>query len=134
MKYEITKELETGNRIIDDEHRMLFDRVNQMMDACGAGKGRAAVETTLKFLVDYVDQHFGHEEELQKRSSYPNFTAHHAFHEGYKSKLRDIAANMSMDAPTISDVAMINQHAGVLIAHIRTEDKKLGAYLREKGN
>lgn len=134
MKYEITKELETGNQIIDSEHRMLFDRVNQLMDACGAGKGRAAVETTLKFLLDYVDQHFAHEEELQKRSNYPNFTAHHTFHEGYKQSLRDVTAQMSLDAPTISDVAMLNQKIGVLVSHIRTEDKNLGAYLREKGN
>ncbi len=134
MKYEITKELETGNRVIDEEHRTLFDRVNQLMDACSAGKGRASVETTLKFMLDYVDQHFAHEEELQKRNGYPNFTAHHAFHEGYEKKLRDVAAHMSLDAPTISDVATLNQQIGVLISHIRTEDKNLGAYLREKGN
>lgn len=42
MKYEVTKDLETGNSIIDGEHRELFRAVNSLMDACGKGQGRAA--------------------------------------------------------------------------------------------
>ena len=33
MRYELTKELETGNAIIDGEHRELFNAVNSLMDA-----------------------------------------------------------------------------------------------------
>ena len=43
MKYELTKDLETGNRIIDNEHRELLNAVNALLDACSAGKGRAQV-------------------------------------------------------------------------------------------
>ena len=71
MKYELTKELETGNSIIDREHRELFQAVNQLMDSCGYGKGRAAMEPAIKFLLDYVDKHFAHEEQLQQASGYP---------------------------------------------------------------
>ena len=39
MKYELTKDLETGNAVIDSEHRQLFKAVNDMMDACAAGPG-----------------------------------------------------------------------------------------------
>ena len=41
MRYEFTKELETGNRIIDNEHSELLNAVNALLDACGEGKGRA---------------------------------------------------------------------------------------------
>lgn len=41
MKYEVTKELETGNALIDSEHRQLFQMVNNLQDACAQGKGRA---------------------------------------------------------------------------------------------
>ena len=34
MKYELTKDLETGNRIIDNEHRELLNAVNALLDAC----------------------------------------------------------------------------------------------------
>ena len=32
MRYELTKDLETGNAIIDREHRELFEAVNQLLD------------------------------------------------------------------------------------------------------
>ena len=38
IKYELTKELETGNATIDREHRELFQAVNNLMDACGKGQ------------------------------------------------------------------------------------------------
>ena len=39
MKYTLTKDLETGNTLIDTEHRELFAAVNNLMDACSQGKG-----------------------------------------------------------------------------------------------
>ena len=33
MKYELTKDLETGNALIDSEHRQLFALINKLMDA-----------------------------------------------------------------------------------------------------
>ena len=54
MKYEVTKDLETGNAIIDGEHRELFRAVNTLLDACGQGQGRAALDPTIKFLLNYI--------------------------------------------------------------------------------
>lgn len=130
MRYEFTKELETGNRIIDNEHRELLNAVNALLDACGEGKGRARMGETVKFLNDYVDRHFAHEEQLQKQSGYPGYEAHHAFHEKYKQILREITAGMSGEA-SIADLAKLNGHVSLLVSHIRTEDKKLGAFLNK---
>ncbi len=131
-KYELTKELETGNIFIDKEHRELLQAANDLLDACGAGKGREYMSKTIKFLNDYVDKHFANEERLQKNSGYPNFEAHKAFHEKYKQKLRDITSGISSDNPTIGELSSLNAHIGLLITHIRTEDKKLGAFLNKK--
>lgn len=128
-KYEFTKDLETGNRIIDNEHRELLNAVNALLEACGEGKGRAKMGETVKFLNDYVDRHFTHEEQLQKQSGYPGYEAHHAFHEKYKQTLREITAGM--DGGSIADLAKLNGHVSLLVSHIRTEDKKLGAFLNK---
>lgn len=37
-RYELTKKLETGNAIIDGEHRELFAAVNKLLDACSKEK------------------------------------------------------------------------------------------------
>lgn len=129
MKYELTKDLETGNATIDKEHRELFAAVNSMMDACAKGQGRASIDPTIKFLLNYVDRHFAHEEELHQKSGFENLAAHKQFHAGYTAKLREIAASIPAAGPSVSDLSKLNQHIGVLVSHIRTVDKKLGTYI-----
>ena len=130
MKYELTKDLESGNAIIDGEHRELFRAVNTLMDACGKGQGRAALAPAIKFLLDYVNKHFAHEEQLQAKSNYPGMAAHKQFHEKYKSKLREIADKIPAAGPSVADVGALNGHIAVLVSHIKTEDKRLGAFLK----
>ena len=130
MRYELTKDLETGNATIDREHRELLRAVNQLMEACSKGQGRSAMEPAIKYLLNYVNQHFAHEEQLQQRSKYPGIAAHRAFHENYKSKLRDIISQIPAAGPTMIELGKLNTHIGILISHIRTEDKKLGAFLK----
>ena len=108
-RYEFTKRLETGNSIIDTEHKELILAVNKLLDACSKGEGRSSVDGTIQFLNNYVNEHFSHEEQLQRQSHYPGMAAHKAFHEQYKKTL----------------------NIGVLITHISTEDKKLGAFLSQ---
>ena len=131
-KYELTKDLETGNTIIDKEHRELIAAVNRLLDACSSGNGRTHMSETIKFLNDYVDRHFLHEEQLQKQSGYPGYTPHKTFHDNYKKKLKDITSKISGDSATITQLGELNAHIGILISHIRTEDKKLGAFLNSK--
>ncbi len=130
MKYEVTKDLETGNALIDSEHRQLFDAVNTLMDACSAGKGRMTIKNTAQFLGDYVIKHFRDEENLQKNSHYPGYASHRQFHRGYTQTLNNICKEIETDGPTISALSKMNQHIGVLVSHIRSEDKKLAEFLK----
>lgn len=130
-RYEFTKDLETGNALIDKEHKELIDAVNKLMDACSTGKGLDQVKQTSEFLNDYVDKHFAHEEQLQQKNSYPNITAHKAFHEKYKSTLKELTSGITSDA-SFGELAKLNGHISVLITHIKTEDKRLGAFLNGK--
>ena len=45
MRYELTKDLETGNPLIDSEHTELFNAVNNIVDACSKGQGRHIIES-----------------------------------------------------------------------------------------
>ncbi len=130
-RYEITKALETGNATIDQEHRELIRAVNKLLDACGEGKGRASMNETIQFLNQYVNQHFSHEERLQKQSGYPGMPAHRIFHEKYKQTLKEITSQIAVSGPTIAELGKLNKHISVLITHITTEDKKLAAFLNQ---
>ena len=131
-RYELTKKLETGNAIIDGEHRELFAAVNKLLDACSKAEGRTSMDETIKFLNNYVDQHFSHEEQLQRKSGYPDFASHKAFHEQYKKTLKEITARISSEGPTIVELGKLNGHISVLVSHISMVDKKLGAFLNQE--
>ncbi len=131
-KYEFTKDLETGNALIDREHRKLFDVINELMTACAAGKGKDSIDSATKFLINYVDEHFTHEEELQKWHKYPGYASHHTFHENYKKKLREVVSKIPAAGPSVGDIVSINGQVGVLISHIRIEDKKLANFIKDK--
>lgn len=131
MRYELTKDLETGNIFIDDEHRRLFKAVNDLLDACDKGQGRESLKKTMTFLSNYVNTHFDHEEQLQQKNNYPNYTAHKAFHEKYKSDLNALMAKIPASGATVGDLTALNAQIGILVSHIRTEDKRLGQFLQK---
>ncbi len=131
MQYELTQDLITGNTLIDTEHKQLFAAINDLLDACTKGKGRDQVMKTVDFLNRYVERHFSDEEKLQVNSKYPNYPAHKTFHDGYKRQMTQTTQELLNEGPTVKALGKLNQVAGVLISHIRVEDRKLAKYLRE---
>ena len=131
MRYELTPDLITGNNLIDTEHKQLFDAINALLDACGQGKGREKLMDTIKFLNNYVNKHFSDEERLQTSSNYPNYPGHKTFHDGYKRQLSQATQDLLNEGATVRALGQINQIAGILVSHIRVEDRKLAKYLRE---
>lgn len=131
MRYEMTKDLETGNALIDSEHRQLFKAVNDLLDACSQGKGRSQVESTLDFLVTYVAKHFADEEKLQVQTSYPGYSAHRQFHEWYKSELDKAAREIKIQGASITALNSLNQMVGKLLMHIRMDDRKVALHAKQ---
>lgn len=130
MRYELTPDLLTGNQLIDTEHKQLFAAINSMLDACSQGKGRDNLMQTVNFLNSYVQKHFGDEERLQVTSKYPNYAPHKTFHDGYRRKLMDATNALLSEGTSMRALGQVNQLAGVLISHIRTEDRKLAQFLK----
>lgn len=131
MAYQLTDELLTGNSVIDSEHRQLFDAINKLLDACSAGRGRDQLADTMRFLEDYINKHFSHEEQLQMQSKYPDYARHHQLHEGYKAVVREVSNELKQSGPSIALVGKVNSNvAGWLLNHIKTEDKKVAMHIK----
>lgn len=131
MRYELTKDLETGNIFIDGEHKQLFKAVNDLLEACDRGEGRSSLQKTINFLSNYVNTHFTNEEKLQQQNNYPGYTAHKAFHDKYKKDLNSLMEKIPAGGATVGDLTALNMQIGILVSHIRTEDKKLGQFLQK---
>lgn len=134
MAYLFTKDLETGNTLIDTQHKQLFDAINKLLDACAKGMGRSEIEETLDFLSKYVYTHFHDEEQLQQKYKYPDYIAHKKYHDEYKETIKAIAEELKRDGASIIMVSKVNTLiASWLINHIKRQDTKLAAHIRSVG-
>ena len=133
MAYTFTKDLETGNQLIDSEHRQLIDAINNLLSACATGQGRTELANTTKFLRDYTAKHFSDEEKLQLQSQYPDYANHKRYHEYLKKVVAGICQKLEKDGPTVALVGEVNSTiAGWLITHIKKEDVKVANHIKSK--
>ncbi|MCK5926333.1 MAG: hemerythrin family protein [Methylococcales bacterium] len=72
---------ETNVNFADDEHKVLFDKLNKVYDSAISGVERGEVGVQLDDLVAYVVEHFAHEEKEMKEKNYTGFEAHKAQHD-----------------------------------------------------
>jgi hemerythrin-like metal-binding protein len=122
-----------GNELIDAQHKQLFKAINSLMDACSKGEGQSAVNSTMQFLIDYTKKHFGDEEKLQQKYSYPDYTKHKQTHEDFKNAMNDLKNQLQTQGSTTLLVTKISSSVGGwLISHIEREDKKLADYIRKQ--
>lgn len=133
MAYTWTKELETGNTMIDSQHRQLIEAINKLLEACQAGKGRAELDKILTFLSSYTNQHFSDEEKLQQQYQYPDYQNHKKMHEQFRIVVRDLADQLRTNGPSIDLVGKVNSSiGGWLVNHIKSQDVKVAAHIRGK--
>lgn len=131
MAYQWTPDLETGNAIIDGEHKQLIAAINQLLEACSKGQGRTQLSSAVNFLQTYTHKHFSHEEQLQMESGYPDRVNHKRYHETFCKVVEQIGAEFNRDGPTVALVAKVNtQIGGWLLNHIKTEDVKVATHIK----
>lgn len=127
--------LDIGIESIDNQHKELFNRLNQLLTSVEDGKGHTEVIKTLDFLEEYVVEHFDDEEELQKKINYPLFDIQHAQHEEFKNELKKFRKIFETEG--ITDALALNIQEKLLDwfkNHIINLDKDLGDYLIENGH
>ena len=134
MKYEFTNELLTKNNLIDNEHKELFEVVNNLIDLCEKGRGRESINKTIEFLIKYVNNHFINEENLQIKNQYPNYTKHKNFHEIYKKELLDFSNEIHKSGINITTLSKLNHLVNKIINHIKIDDKKMATYINNLAN
>ena len=127
-----SSDLETGNDLLDAQHKQLIEALGNLTDACSGGKGRSVLAETMDFLESYTAKHFGDEETLQKQSGYPDYPNHKRLHDGFKRVVADLGRQLKAEGPTIVLVGKVNTNiGGWLVNHIKREDTKVAAHLHK---
>jgi len=126
-----TAELALGFSEIDDQHKEIIYRINQLVDACA--NGLCAIETRkmLDYLNTYVDKHFGGEQSIMEEISYPAIDEHLQEHTDFIVRIdafREKLLNQGPEWPLLQKIAQTL--VDWMFDHIWEHDRALARYLR----
>ena len=132
MAYVWSNSLAIGDPTIDAQHKLLVNMVNELVDSCCRGQGRATLSMTLNFLIEYTVKHFQDEETIQQKYSYPGYASHKKLHDDFKVYVGQLAKQLETEGATVTLVGNVNSSLGSwLVNHIQNEDVKIGEHIRK---
>jgi hemerythrin len=133
MPLEWTENLSVGVDIIDEQHKELFRRFGDLLDACHVGHGKEKIAELLGFLDDYVVFHFGEEEKLMQKYGYPGIESHRHEHAAFVRRLQYLKQGFQAEGPTQSLVSQtVRMLLNWIVKHIESVDLELGAFLKHR--
>lgn len=124
--------MSVGDEKLDSQHRHLLAQVNTLLDALAGGKNNLIViEQVLKFLNQYIEEHFADEERYMEEHQYPHLQEHRELHarfiERYTNMKKRIYTFDSIEGMLID----LEDHLGRWwIDHIGGADKDYATYVR----
>jgi len=92
----------TNVEICDQQHQILFDRINALYDAVSGGK-RAEIGERLDSMIDYVVEHFKTEERLMEEKGYEDLEKHRQEHENLVSTCADLQGKFHANEAEIEE-------------------------------
>lgn len=127
-------DLLTGVATIDGQHKDIFARMNNLLNAMSQGKGRDEVGNLLSFLGDYIVQHFKAEEAIMTKYNYSEYPTQHTEHTRFTNDIATFKKKFETGGATSSLVITVQQELyNWLMNHISNLDKKLGQFLKDSG-
>jgi hemerythrin len=121
----------TGIDDIDAQHRELFARIGQLLEASRNKRSREEVVRLLEFLGGYVVDHFASEERTMEGAGYPKLEGHRAEHRQFMKELEILRHELKSEGPTYLFVIRVgNRVTEWLREHIYRTDRLLGEWLK----
>lgn len=141
-----TQDLNTGIEVIDDQHKMIVDYINQL-ELAVKQRDRAAVGGVLVDLTDYTLSHFAFEESLQEDADYMFAKPHKSVHEVFAKRiaryqerhnsgdnvaeeLHAMLVNWLIDHIKRDDMAYVSAVKGNMLKVIAEKDKGGTAWIK----
>ncbi len=134
MAIKWTPNLAVGIEKIDEQHKVLFERINALIEACNQGKGKDTVADLITFLKDYVVFHFRDEQQIMLNYKYPQYEQHKKLHDRFIESLNELNKELEEQGPGLALVLKTNRLVvDWLINHISKVDTQLAAHIRNSG-
>lgn len=131
MAVKWTPNLSVGVENIDHQHKLLFEKANNLFQAGKQRKGKEVIAEMLDFLEDYTKQHFRDEEAYMAKINYPGLEQQKAAHKNFVAELAKLKEEYQKSGGNIVVIIRANQLiVNWLTKHISTMDKQIGLYAK----
>jgi hemerythrin len=137
---EWTKDLSVGIDMIDDQHRELFSRINDLVAAIKQKTCKYKIGDVVKFLDDYVLFHFKEEEKYMQEHHYPGYAGHKAQHnefiENFRKLKKELPKLQGGNKAGSYDLSVETNQVVVdwILDHIVKADMELARFLKAPDN
>lgn len=132
---EWTEDLAVGIIKIDEQHRELFKRINDLLLAIREQRCRTEIDKTIEFLDDYARFHFGEEEQRMEEAGYKGLQEHKLQHAVYLRNIEELKqqASLPRESGMSYELSVTATQVVVdwIVTHIMNTDKLFGVYLRQ---
>ena len=118
-----------GIKLIDNEHKKLFELVNELYNVEDGPNVKEKIRKILYSFSDYTAIHFKDEEEFMKSISYPDLEEHKKIHQMIIENLSHIIHTPATLGIIKSKMKIVAKR--ILIEHILNEDMKISRYIQD---
>ncbi len=126
-----TPNLSVGVEHIDDQHKMWFQKADELFEAGKQQKAKEYINTMLDFLDEYTKMHFRDEEAYMKEIRYPELEAQKKAHASFINDLAKLKSDYNEGGGNIMVILNANKMViNWLTNHIKNMDKKIGEYVK----
>src|SRR3989339_596228 len=123
-KFGWNEKMALGIESVDREHQKLFEMIDQLQKAMTKGQSSSALGQIFAGLIDYTNNHFGHEARLFEELGYENRAAHLAKHDLFTDKMAVLKSQFDAQSNFMIGVDVMNFLNDWLIEHVMGEDRK----------
>ena len=89
FKFQWTQEMSVNHNVLDDQHKKLFSKLNELLEAIVDESAGDMVRELVDFFENYMNKHLTYEEQYLKDIGYPYTEEHHEQHEVFIKKYNE---------------------------------------------
>lgn len=127
-----TDDLSVHIQEVDEQHKGLFDLIQQLHLALGENRGEDDSRAILEQLAESTRTHFLLEESLMRLTHYAGFAGHKEQHETLMEQMRALQHKLDEEGAALS-VDLVHFLTGWLTQHIRSCDRDFSAHFEQAG-
>lgn len=128
-----TDRLLTNIDKIDEQHKKLFEIVDQFNKACLNREGHDEVWQLYNFLKNSAEEHFKDEEEFMIKYKYPQYENHKEEHNMFLRKVYALDKTVKSNYIPLTKIMEISEFfTEGFLTHFSETDEELGNFLKDR--